>query len=103
MDQLLNQFIEINKLIENENESRSKTKKPLLNARFYLEWKQFSKEFIDSNCQIQIVRSDNQTLLDDIDLKKQEIAGQEEEQDRKLQVGREFSRRIKMLRVRQRN
>lgn len=103
MDQLLNQFIEINKLIENENESRRKTKKPLLNARFYLEWKQFSKEFIDSNCQIQIVRSDNQTLLDDIDLKKQEIAGQEEEQDRKLQVGREFSRRIKMLRVRQRN
>ena len=98
---MLNRFIEINKSIETENKIRKNTKKNALVADFYISRKLFTKQFIDFNCKIQIVRSDNQTLLDDIVLKKENIELTTDELDRKLQVEKEFNRRLKLIRLRQ--
>ena len=103
LDNLLNRFIEINTSIEAENNVRQKTKKNTLMVDFYLKRKQFSKQFIDFNCKIQIVRSDNQTLIDDIILKKEDINIITEELERKLQVEQEFNRRLKLIRLRKKN
>jgi hypothetical protein len=100
LDHLLNRFIEINKLIETENQIRKKTAKKSLSVEFYFMKKEFHQRFIDRNHQIQITRSDNQTLLDDIDMKKEEISLIEEEFERKLQVEEEFARRLKKIKLR---
>lgn len=103
LDNLLNRFIEINKSIEAENIVRERTKKNILMVDFYSNRKQFTKQFIDFNCKIQIIRSDNQTILDDIILKKEDINLITEELERKLQVEQEFNRRLKLIRLKKNN
>ena len=99
LDGLLKRFIEINKLIEKETQIRRRLKKDKMSDEFYLLAKHRSKQFIDSNYQIQIQRSANETLLDDIKLKKEKISAAEEELDRKVEVGQEFSSRIRLIRL----
>jgi hypothetical protein len=86
--------------VETDNQIRQKTAKKSMTAEFYILKKDFHKRFIDQNHKIQIIRSDNQTLLDDIDIKKEEISLTEEELERKLQVEKEFARRLKAIRFR---
>lgn len=74
LDEILKQFIAVNKRLEREIEIREKTRKPAMKEKLQKQKEQFESEFVKINCGIQIIRSENETLFEEIGDKLSEIA-----------------------------
>ena len=96
-EEVLKKFIALNKRIENEKRIRKKTKKPALDSLFNVKKEEFDTEFVSLNCQIQIIKSQNEKLLDEIKEQNEKINEITQEINIKNVTKSDFTRRLSQI------
>ena len=97
LDEVLKKYIALNNRIADETRVRKKTKKPAMNALFNIKKDEFDKEFISLNCEIQIIKAQNNNLLDEIKFENEKINQITQEINIKNVTKSDFTRRLSQL------
>ena len=97
MDEILKKFIALNNRLEKEKKIRKKTKKPALDSLFDIKKEEVDDQFVKLNCEIQIIRSQNEALLEQIKVKNDEINKVTEEINGKNITKLDFTRRLSQI------